>query len=326
MTLLTTISEIEYAGGAGQDTFAYTFRVDKQTDMNVEIDGAPVAQGDFTMTGLGSAVGGTVILNTPLPVPATVLLFRQVPETQEVDYQPFDAFPSETHEGALDKLTMLVQQISASVLRSLRFPVGDNADPILPDKATRLNKFLGFDSNGDATVLSGTTGDPNSVQKPLGAVVAGNLMEFDATKDAVDSGSSLASLKAEIYNAIYPVGSFKIGVDPTPVVGGTWAQLPEGTFLMNTIAGADVAGGANVTNLVIGQMPNHNHGGGDHVHSMNTDNDGFGTGGQPNPVIGAGAADVNTNLSGDVINPEGNADDIENRPVYKGVAIWERTA
>jgi len=197
MTLLTTTSEIEYAALSGQDTFAYTFRVDNQSDMNVEIDNVAVAQGDFTMTGLGNANGGSVILNTPLVANATVLLFRVVPSTQEVDYQPFDAFPSETHEGALDKLTMLNQQNSADVARSLRYPIGDTSNPVLPNAATRLNKFLGFDSSGDAVALSSTGGDPNSVQKPLVAT-AGNLMEFDATKDAVDSGESATGLRASI--------------------------------------------------------------------------------------------------------------------------------
>ena len=188
MTLLTTTSEIEYAGLLGQDTFAYTFRVDEKTDMNVTLDNVPVAQGDFTMTGLGTANGGNVILNTPSVADATVLLFRVVPLTQEVDYQPFDAFPAETHEGALDKLTMITQQNAADVRRSLRFPEGDLSDPELADVDTRKNNFLGFDTNGNLIYSAGTaTVDASAVStQDLGnyyssVEVEGSLQELGET-------------------------------------------------------------------------------------------------------------------------------------------------
>ncbi len=187
MTLLTENSDISYAGLTGQDTFAYNFRVDLKTDMNITLDAVAVVQGDFTMTGLGSPSGGNVILNTALIADAVVILFRDVPKTQEVDYQPFDAFPSETHEGALDKLTMLVQQAFSIVSRALTFPIGDTTNTELPNIATRSNRFLGFDAVGDIAVLTGVN-DPNAVQKPAGAVTAGNVIGFDAGKDAIDTG------------------------------------------------------------------------------------------------------------------------------------------
>lgn len=195
MTLLTDSSDISYAGLIGQDTFAYNFRVDNKADMNITLDGVAVAQGDFTITGLGNASGGDAILNAALLADVTVVLFREVPLTQEVDYQPFDAFPAETHEGALDKLTMITQQNGSSITRSLRYPVGDTTNPVLPDVPNRQDKFLGFDSNGQAVALAGTGGgDPNAVQKPAAAVTAGNFMEFDANKNAVDSGVAKDSL------------------------------------------------------------------------------------------------------------------------------------
>jgi len=212
MTLLTENSDISYAGLIGQDTFAYTFRVDLKTDMNVTLDGVAVVQGDFTMTGLGLPSGGNVILNTALIANATVILFRNVPATQEVDYQPFDAFPAETHEGALDKLTMLVQQAFSIVSRALTFPLGDNTNTELPDVATRANKFLAFDAVGDIAVLTGTGGgDPNAVQKP-GTAVAGNIMEFDSLKNAVDAGETVS----ELTRYAWPTTGSVIDLDEVP--------------------------------------------------------------------------------------------------------------
>lgn len=158
MTVLTTNAVISYAAVPPQDTFAYNFRVDKKTDMFVFLDDVDIGQGAFTMTGLGDAGGGTVTLNVPLIIAATVVLSRQVLATQEVDYQPFDAFPAETHEGALDKLTMLVQQNTQGLTRAIQFPLGDSAYPVLPQKSDRENKIFTFDSNGNILLASVTSG------------------------------------------------------------------------------------------------------------------------------------------------------------------------
>jgi len=156
MTLLTQKNTIVYNGTTGQDTFTYTFRVDQKVDMFIFIDTLLVAQSDFTITGLGASIGGDIILDTPLVANAVITLSRNVPATQEVDYQPFDAFPAETHEQALDKLTMLVQQNAERVLNSLRYPVGDSGASVLPLSFTRALKYVFFDEVGNVTVSEGT--------------------------------------------------------------------------------------------------------------------------------------------------------------------------
>jgi len=164
MTVLTTNSAIQYNGALGQDTFAYNFRVDNKEDMHVSLDGTEQVPSSWTITGLGSNAGGTVVLNTPLAAGAIVTLGRIIDATQEVDYQPFDAFPAETHEGALDKLTMLVQQNGSAVTRSVRFPFGDDSDPILPDAVTRQLKYFFFDENGDISLADGTVEEGDYVK------------------------------------------------------------------------------------------------------------------------------------------------------------------
>ncbi len=234
MTVLTTSSDITYAGLAGQSLFAYNFRVDEKTDMNITLDNVAVAQSEFTMTGLGSSLGGTVTLNTPLVLPAIVVLFRVLDLTQLVDYQPFDPFPAETHEGALDKLTMLIQEGNASVLRSLRFPVGDNANPILPDVANRNSKYLAFDGAGGVVAIPGTNESPNAVLKPVNAVTLNNLMMFDAFKNSLDSGFSVADL-IDLMHPVTSVLYFRdASIDPNILYPNTiWIQLPEGQMLIS---------------------------------------------------------------------------------------------
>ena len=66
---------------------------------------------DYTIDGVGDANGCTVTFTTAPANALSVRIFRWVSPTQPVDYQANDAFPAETHEQALDRLTMLVQQL-----------------------------------------------------------------------------------------------------------------------------------------------------------------------------------------------------------------------
>lgn len=62
------------------------------------------------------------------------------------------------------------------------------------------------------------------------------------------------------YDILYPVGALFFGADPSAIItGSTWALLAEGTFIMST-AGGDLAGGENSKTLTEGQMPRHGHG------------------------------------------------------------------
>lgn len=54
--------------------------------------------------------GGTVTFAVAPINLSEVTMFRRVPRTQETDYTEYDAFPAESHEDALDKLTMLTQE------------------------------------------------------------------------------------------------------------------------------------------------------------------------------------------------------------------------
>lgn len=242
MTLLTENSDISYAGLTGQDTFAYDFRVDLITDMGVTLDGVAVAQGDFTMTGLGNPAGGDVVLNTPLVANARVVLFRTVPPTQEVDYQPFDAFPSETHEGALDKLTMLVQQVERDTNLGLRFPAGDPASTILPDVAGRADLYLGFDSSGEPIALAGIGGDVTATLPIRSSGGINPNITIDQATSSND-GSLIAADKALIDSALSgrPLlttvgpGFGGVGQEIT-LAGGANFVLPKGNHLIDILA------------------------------------------------------------------------------------------
>lgn len=164
MTISTTNNRKRYNGLTGQDTFAYDFRVDTKAQMEVYLAGVLEDPANWTITNLGNPGGGDVVLNSTLGSDQTVTLLRNVSMTQAVDYQPFDAFPAETHEQALDKLTMLVQQLQEQLDR-------------VP--------LLGVD-----TALTGFD---------LGTPTANEIVAYNATEDGITAtGKTIAAFNADV--------------------------------------------------------------------------------------------------------------------------------
>lgn len=84
-----------------------------------------------------------------------VRIVREVPYTQLTQIGTEGAFNPKIHEDALDKLTMLVQQLYGTTTRSLRFPLGDNVTELPTDRAGHT---LAFDSSGNP-INGPTSGD-----------------------------------------------------------------------------------------------------------------------------------------------------------------------
>lgn len=146
MTVATTNNKKVYAGLTGQDTFAYDFRVDVKEDMKVYFDDVLQSDGDWTITNLGNPAGGNVVLNSTLAQDTTVVLLRNIEMTQNTDYQPNDPFPAETHEAALDKLTLLVQQLQEQLNRATLGSVSVDTQLVLGDPS-QLDGSMAFWNN-----------------------------------------------------------------------------------------------------------------------------------------------------------------------------------
>lgn len=126
MTVLTTDNRREYTGDGTTTQFSFPIFFLEEQDVKValridDVESKPVFGVDYTVTGAGNPVGGTVTFMVAPPAASIVVLFNDPPQTQTVDYQDNDEFPAETHERALDKLTILVQRLLANLDRTLRF-------------------------------------------------------------------------------------------------------------------------------------------------------------------------------------------------------------
>lgn len=189
MTVSTTGSRIQYSPGGSTTLFAFPYKFIDNTDLIVvltDADGVDTTQvltSDYTVTGAGDAGGGSITMLSPPASGTTLTIYRDMSFTQETDYVSNDSFPAETHELALDKLTLQVQQINDGLRRSIQFPASEdpNTDNILPWSGDRGNLLLAFDANGDVTLI-----ELASITVPSGnAVIAISTPSGTATTKSI---------------------------------------------------------------------------------------------------------------------------------------------
>jgi hypothetical protein len=163
MTVSTTIIKNFHNGNASTTNFAYQFRILEDTDLLVIIrtnsTGAETTKTlatHYTVAGAGDASGGSITFtggNTPA-IGETVVIRRNVPQTQAIDYIANDPFPAETHEEGLDRSTMVAQQVAEESNRSIKLSRTNTmtSTEFTVGATDRANKVLAFDSAGEISV------------------------------------------------------------------------------------------------------------------------------------------------------------------------------
>ena len=163
MTVSTTIIKNSHNGNGSTTTFAYQFKILQDSDLQVIIrssNGTETTKSlstHYTVTGAGGNSGTVVFTSGNIPANGeTVVIRRNVPQTQVIDYIANDPFPAETHEEGLDRGTLVAQQISEEADRSIKLSrTNTMASTEFTVGATdRANKILSFDSAGELAVAS----------------------------------------------------------------------------------------------------------------------------------------------------------------------------
>jgi hypothetical protein len=163
MTVSTTIIKNFHNGNASTTNFAYQFRILEDTDLLVIIrtnstgaEATKTLSTHYTVAGAGDASGGSITF-TAGNIPATgetVVIRRNVPQTQAIDYIANDPFPAETHEEGLDRGTMVAQQVAEESNRSIKLSRTNTmtSTEFTVGATDRANKVLAFDSAGEISV------------------------------------------------------------------------------------------------------------------------------------------------------------------------------
>jgi hypothetical protein len=115
MSVSTTASQVTYAGNASTSAaYPVSFPFFDATDLSVVVNtgGVPttlVNGTGYSVTG-GNGTTGSITTTSAIPATSSVIITRSTAKTQLTSYTTGDRFPATTHERALDKLTMLVQE------------------------------------------------------------------------------------------------------------------------------------------------------------------------------------------------------------------------
>lgn len=272
MTVSSTTAKNTYPGDGSDVTFDFTFPILDETHLSVQLKDA---NGDFTeqaltthytVSGTGNTTGqtdytsGTVTFLTAPAATETVVILRGIPIKQETDYVENETFPAETHEAALDKLTMICQQIGERADRSITFPDDSTVTDItLPEPSGNADKYLKYNSAGTAievVTLSSSAG-LGAVSDDAAPVLGGDLtvgsntltvstnlvlIEDTATvgaglalREGTDNGSNFLALKA-----------------PDSITTSVTFELPDGDGTAGQILKTDGSGNLDWVNNAAG--------------------------------------------------------------------------
>ena len=214
MTLTTENNSKEYTANGVTLVFAYDFLVNDEDDLKVYLDGVLQSSG-YTVDGIGVATGGNVTFSVAPGDQVRVSIYREVEMTQEVDYIPYDPFPAETHESALDKLTMLIQQVFEITSRAITAPIGsdpevdyslplyDAGKGIMWDDATKTLVNSDDDLNGITTAAAASASAASASASAAASSAASALSSKNAAQTAetnaetAETGALAAQLAAE---------------------------------------------------------------------------------------------------------------------------------
>lgn len=179
MSIATSTAKVQYTLSSAVQALPVTFYFLENAHIKAVrartgvVDYTMILGTDYTLAGAGDEDGGTLTtIATNLQAGDKITIKRNVAITQEVNYVYNDKFPAEVHERALDKLTMVTQQLKEVTDRALQFPESEVAGTgnFLPAASLRAAKILGFDATGNAIELL----DPISAVFATGDVIQTN--------------------------------------------------------------------------------------------------------------------------------------------------------
>ncbi len=164
MTISTTTVSQSYSGDGSTTAFTYSFPINSTTEIKV-IERSATGTETVKSEGTGStnygivdngASGGTVTMVTAPASGTTLVLIRDTSLTQGTDYVENDPFPAESHESALDKVQMQIQEIQEEVDRSIKISRTNTmtSTSFTENATSRASKVLSFDSSGELAVTN----------------------------------------------------------------------------------------------------------------------------------------------------------------------------
>jgi hypothetical protein len=286
-TVSSQTSRINYTGNGGSDTYAYTFRIADDDDIDVIVRETATLEETtltktthYTVSGVGNSAGGNIALvdgafdwidgDGDLDSGWQLTLRRKVDLTQTTSIKNNTTYYPSLHEAVFDKLTFISQQHQDELDRTMKTPWGDTVvDLTLPNVDDRAGYLLGFNSTGSpiaVTTYSGTTASSfmNTVLDDTSASAALTTLGFSAfvqtLLDDATAAAFMTTLGISSYaQTILDDTTASAARTTLGASGGVWPTDLGGTGLSSYTAG-DVpyyAAGTSLSKLAIGTSGKH---------------------------------------------------------------------
>jgi len=217
---------VEYNADGVTTTFTIPFYFLLNSDISVMIANSagsisePVNGTDYTVTGAGDSGGGLLTFGTVSASGNTILIYRNPPVTQETKYYENGKFPAASHEAALDKLTMLIQEygwrfdsltlkkpsIFASYYDALNNRIGNLADPVNDQDAVNkrfvTSQVADFKGYVDSEVAAEATARKSADDALQASLDAETLARQNADANIQDQLTGNVPLEASAFSPI----------------------------------------------------------------------------------------------------------------------------
>jgi len=242
MAISSTTTRVSYAGNGATTAFAFAYYFQTSADLVVVlknnttlVETVKTLTTHYTISGTQTngvyASGGTVTMLTAPSASETLIIYRDPAITQSVDYTENDAFPAETVEQALDKLTMITQRLDTRIDRSIVLPEGFIAtfDLSLPadlDDAADKVPLINATGDGFADVADWPTADEidEAATNATAAAASASAAAGSETTASQWATKTTGQVAATDYSAkAYAIGGTGVTTTATKGAAKEWA-------------------------------------------------------------------------------------------------------
>lgn len=241
MSLASNDRKITYIGNDVTATFSFDFKITDEDNIKVLVVDASGAETlltiatDYTVSGVGNGSGGTVTLvdsnqawldttSNGLDSAYSILLIGNTPTTQETDIRNQGTYYASLHEDALDKVTMISQELVEKIRRAMLFPASSsNLDKVMPNPT--LNNILIWDGSG------------NLVNLPLSSIASGTYTGAALSLPLQSHTTGTLNIPSNAtYSSIYVTGAAGKTINlPTAAAAGAGRMF---TIMSDTFTGS----------------------------------------------------------------------------------------
>lgn len=205
-----------FVGNGSTTTFPFTYKVLSVLDIVVEIDSVQVTTGYTVALNAeqDNNPGGSVVFAVAPTAGQSIILTSSTALEQPVVFSNHGGFYPRVLNDSLDRLTILLQEQTRDVGRSVLVPFGETGFTLSP-AASRASRFLFFDASGQPQFVAGST--PSS---PIGAsaseIWGGTVADKYASPDSIFDAAAPQTLTDAATIAV----NMALGINFNVTLGG----------------------------------------------------------------------------------------------------------